>query len=151
MKRKKSDVVQLSKIRMREELRQKLARDAERNAKTINGEIVDRLEGSYQRAEILKARDVLAARTYYAPQDSQTCYVPQDSSPPTEDPTDQRLAAKVVDVLLGNNKFKAELLRQIALELAIMTDERLSDPSSGRLLAERVVALFERQQRDEAP
>ena len=45
--RKKTDVVQLSKIRMREVLRAKLARDAERKGITLNGEIVDRLEQSY--------------------------------------------------------------------------------------------------------
>ena len=45
--RKKTDVVQLSKIRMKEALRAKLARDAERNGTTLNGEIVDRLEKSY--------------------------------------------------------------------------------------------------------
>jgi hypothetical protein len=45
--RKKTDVVQLSKIRMKESLRARLARDAERNGTTLNGEIVDRLEQSY--------------------------------------------------------------------------------------------------------
>ena len=45
--RKKTDVVQLSKIRMKEALRARLARDAERNGTTLNGEIVDRLEKSY--------------------------------------------------------------------------------------------------------
>jgi hypothetical protein len=45
--RKKTDVVQLSKIRMREVLRAKLARDAERKGVTLNAEIVDRLEQSY--------------------------------------------------------------------------------------------------------
>jgi hypothetical protein len=45
--RKKTDVVQLSKIRMKETLRARLARDAERNGTTLNGEIVDRLEKSY--------------------------------------------------------------------------------------------------------
>lgn len=45
--RKKTDVVQLSKIRMREALRARLARDAERKGVTLNAEIVDRLEQSY--------------------------------------------------------------------------------------------------------
>jgi hypothetical protein len=48
--RKKTDVVQLSKIRMREALRAKLARDAERKGVTLNAEIVDRLERSYGEA-----------------------------------------------------------------------------------------------------
>jgi hypothetical protein len=45
--RKKTDIIQLSKIRMREVLRAKLARDAERKDITLNAEIVDRLERSY--------------------------------------------------------------------------------------------------------
>jgi len=45
--RKKTDTIQLSKIRMREALRAKLARDAEKRGVTLNTEIVDRLEQSY--------------------------------------------------------------------------------------------------------
>lgn len=48
--RKKTDVVQLSKIRMRESLRARLARDAEKKGITLNGEIVERLEQSYGQA-----------------------------------------------------------------------------------------------------
>jgi hypothetical protein len=47
--RKLNDVVQLSKIRMREGLRRKLVRQAEYNDTTLNGEIVDRLEISFNR------------------------------------------------------------------------------------------------------
>jgi Arc-like DNA binding domain len=46
--RKKTDVVQLSKIRMREDLRRKLAKEAERKDVTLNGEIVARLEQSFE-------------------------------------------------------------------------------------------------------
>ena len=42
--RKPNDVVQLSKIRIRESLRKKLAKAAEINATTLNGEIVRRIE-----------------------------------------------------------------------------------------------------------
>ena len=45
--RKKIDIVQLSKIRMREALRARLASDAEKKGVTLNAEIVDRLEQSY--------------------------------------------------------------------------------------------------------
>jgi Arc-like DNA binding domain len=48
--RKKTDVIQLSKIRMRESLRAKLAKDAERKGITLNAEIVERLEQSYEKA-----------------------------------------------------------------------------------------------------
>ena len=39
---------------MREELRRKLVKDAERNDRTLNGEIVDRLEHSYAQADRLE-------------------------------------------------------------------------------------------------
>jgi hypothetical protein len=64
--RKKTDVVQLSKIRMREALRAKLARDAERKGTTLSGEIVDRLEQSYQvddRVELINTVRSLAPLT----------------------------------------------------------------------------------------
>jgi hypothetical protein len=48
MKRKASDTIQLSKIRMREDLRRRLAKDAERKGVTLNGEIVERLDRSYR-------------------------------------------------------------------------------------------------------
>jgi hypothetical protein len=48
--RKKTDVIQLSKIRMREVLRAKLAKDADKKGITLNAEIVDRLERSYEQA-----------------------------------------------------------------------------------------------------
>ena len=51
--RKRSDVVQLSKIRMRESLRQKLARHAESAGLTLNAEIVRRLEQSLLDEDIL--------------------------------------------------------------------------------------------------
>lgn len=50
--RKKTDTIQLSKIRMSEDLRRKLAREAEKNGATLNGEIVARLEESFRRAEL---------------------------------------------------------------------------------------------------
>jgi hypothetical protein len=51
VKRKKTDTVQLSKIRIREELRLRLIKDAEKAAKSLNAEIVDRLEASYSKDE----------------------------------------------------------------------------------------------------
>ena len=54
--RKKTDVVQLSKIRMTEELRRRLARDAEKKGATLNGEIVERLERSVQSEKVREDR-----------------------------------------------------------------------------------------------
>jgi hypothetical protein len=63
MKRKKTDTVQLSKIRIREELRQKLVRAAEKNDRTLTGEIVERLEASFKREDIGVIIDATAQRT----------------------------------------------------------------------------------------
>jgi Arc-like DNA binding domain len=49
MKRKKSDTVQLSKVRMKEELRAKLAQAADQHEVTLNAEIVARLQESFSR------------------------------------------------------------------------------------------------------
>lgn len=62
--RKKTDIVQLSKIRMREALRARLARDAERKDITLNAEIVDRLEQSYaNEAQALRDKAVVEMTT----------------------------------------------------------------------------------------
>ncbi len=42
--RKKTDIVQLSKVRIREALRRKLERDAKREKTTLNAQIVRRIE-----------------------------------------------------------------------------------------------------------
>jgi hypothetical protein len=52
MKRKKTDTVQLSKIRMREDLRSKLEQAAQRREVTLNGEIVHRLERSFAEEDV---------------------------------------------------------------------------------------------------
>lgn len=60
MVRKRTDVVQLSKIRISEELRRKLVRDAEKNNRTLNGEIVHRLEESYLRVDFAELSRIAA-------------------------------------------------------------------------------------------
>jgi hypothetical protein len=77
--RKKTDVIQLSKLRMREALRAKLAKDAEKKGITLNAEIVERLERSYGQA----ARD-----------------------------------AAIIDMLVLHNDVSAQLLRDIADQIA---------------------------------
>jgi hypothetical protein len=47
--RNPTDIVQLSKVRMREGMRKRLARQAELNSRTLNGEITRRLEDSFAR------------------------------------------------------------------------------------------------------
>jgi hypothetical protein len=142
MKRKKSDIVQLSKIRMREELRHKLSRDAERNAKTLNGEIVDRLEKSYQAryVEKITERALLKAAAASVELTEKTADAPSERSGSSDAIP---FAARVVEVLLGGNKLKSDLLRLIANELAAIPDELLL--TSHRHLVERALARFEQQ------
>ena len=47
--RNPTDIVQLSKVRMRESMRKRLARQAELNGRTLNAEITRRLEDSFDR------------------------------------------------------------------------------------------------------
>jgi hypothetical protein len=145
--RKKTDVVQLSKIRMREELRRKLARDAERKGTTLTGEIVDRLEQSYQvddRVELINAVRLLAPRTTelgesrapwkFLQQEVQKLSIASatDAGPVRKDSSQQIDAAKgaqrdrrdsdIIDVLLSRNEASSRLLRAITLELATKPD-----------------------------
>jgi hypothetical protein len=150
MKRKKSDVVQLSKIRVREALRKKLASSAEDHAKTMNGEIVDRLEKSFVASEFNKMFMDAAARASAAGSDYRE---KAEEVRRLEETLKQRLkelgddadkivsAAKMVDVLLGGDRFKSELLRCIAIELANLSDKMFW--SNHREVVERAVAQFE--------
>jgi hypothetical protein len=88
VKRKKTDVVQLSKIRMRGDLHTRLVQSAERRESTLNGEIVHRLEQSF-------ARD--GAR------ESQKLQVEKD--------------AEVLNLLIGNNEAAADALRRLVFEM----------------------------------
>jgi hypothetical protein len=51
MARKPSDYVQIAKIRLRERVRKALVREAEKNQRTLNAEIADRLESSLERED----------------------------------------------------------------------------------------------------
>jgi hypothetical protein len=93
--RKKTDVVQLSKIRMRESLRARLKRDADKKDITLNAEIVDRLEQSYGQA----LRD-----------------------------------SAIIDMLVRHNDVSAQLLRDIADEIAKHPDWSTSEDEREELL-----------------
>jgi hypothetical protein len=97
--RKKTDVVQLSKIRMKEALRAQLARDADRKGITLNGEIVDRLERSY-------AKDTQAMRD-----------------------------AAIIDMLVRHDDVSAQLLRDIADQIAKHPDWSNSEATRKDLLS----------------
>jgi hypothetical protein len=60
--RKKAEIVQITKVRMPRELKDKLLRSAARNNRTQNGELVARLEASFAKdEETLNANRVLNA------------------------------------------------------------------------------------------
>jgi len=58
-KRAKTDIVQLSKVRMREELRRKLEKVAEGRDVSLNQEIVDRLEQSFENTSVEALMEVV--------------------------------------------------------------------------------------------
>jgi hypothetical protein len=167
MKRKKTDTVQLSKIRIREELRARLAKDAEKNARTLNGEIAARLEGSYEvaertalfaeqlekriedmrqnaderAAEARASRDEAKAIADAAKRDLEQAM--QESQKEFEE-IERKLerattALQVVDALLGGDKQKSELLRQIVVEMASWPEGWATNQSLGSGLRERFV------------
>jgi chromosome segregation ATPase len=165
MKRKKTDTVQLSKIRMREELRQKLARDAERNAKTLNGEIVDRLENSYEADERVKAlreqandlrRSLEEGRAQLETDrnelKAETAELRQLIVEQNKDLEELRRTtgeierpAALLDILLGENRASREILRDIALLLANNPD--WADTKSGvEQMAGKVGEAFQNRQ-----
>lgn len=126
--RKKTDIVQLSKIRIREALRAQLARDAERKRVTLNGEIVDRLEKSYEPdrmrkiAEIWRGAVPVTGQEHPAQSGSATpvfreTVFQKGQMTEGEDERDRR-DSEIIDVLLSRNEASSRLLRAITLELA---------------------------------
>ena len=61
MAARKPRIIQLSKIRMREALHQRLVRDAGANGRTLNAEIVDRLERSLTQDAVAERDRVIIA------------------------------------------------------------------------------------------
>jgi Arc-like DNA binding domain len=128
MKRKKTDTVQLSKIRMKEELRQRLAKDAERKAKTLNSEIVDRLEGSYsveEKMELVRSalekqlKDVRHERAELQRSWEKQQAKWEEDSRDFNDKIGRAWAAEaIVHTLLGDNAASRDVVRTVTLLLA---------------------------------
>jgi len=136
MKRKKTDTVQLSKIRLREELRQKLAKEAERKAQSLNAEIVERLEDSFEfesQAEGLREQLRAAQKSLeelFAKGRELELAVQRSVG-----------TQKIIDALVGNNKASSDLIRKIAVEVTRNSEWSATDP--GRLaLAEKIYAYI---------
>jgi predicted phage tail protein len=165
MKRKKTDTVQLSKIRIREELRAKLAKDAERTARTLNGEIVARLEASYEMADRMarfreqwEARindtrqfaDAKSAETQAAREEMREAIekakqelreADEESQKQIEEVEREIEQAKtgiaIVDALLGDNEASRALIRQIVSQLMSNADWD-SNKAARKAMAEKI-------------
>ena len=163
--RKKTDTVQLSKIRMREDLRRKLAKDAERNETTLNGEIVARLEQSYETENrVALVREISDQALKDMNQIAEAARVEREKFWSEKEKIYQEMDAELqsdkallnvqterishlqriqdrlqgaedtLTALLGKNKQKSELVRQIVLELGkIPDDQPVSEETARRL------------------
>jgi hypothetical protein len=148
MKRKKTDTVQLSKIRIKEDLRQRLAKDAERKAKTLNSEIVDRLEASYtfkERADEIRAlveeeRDRLLAEKEGWQRELEENRKMQEELRQIEGEFKRiEASAAAVNVLLGDDVGAKNAMRAAALLLA-------DNPQLAREVESAIRAIKEKTQ-----
>jgi hypothetical protein len=169
MKRKKTDTVQLSKVRIREELRAKLVRDAEKNAKTLNGEIVDRLEASYEQADrwnslreaaraerekfwserenVFKEREAELEKAKAELEKAKALLNVQTERIEHIQRLQDRLqgAEDTLNVLLGKDKQKSELLRRIVIEMASWPEDWATNASLRSGIRERFVSTMAQQ------
>jgi hypothetical protein len=177
MAKKPADPVKLN-LRFTEGLRARLEKQALKNNHSLNAEIVQRLERSFEQAdriaifrETMEKRiedlrhlyeeSLAAFRKQMA--DEQAIYEKsvQDFEKSVQDLERKNVefhrkieeampAAAVVDVLLGRSELKSNLLRLIALKLADVPEDRLVSASDHRRWADRVVAKLKNRQAVEA-
>lgn len=93
---KKAEIVQITKVRMQKELKDKLTRSAERNNRTQNGELVHRLEQSF-----LKEETELREGTFI---DMLGALAPQRKGEDGNTEIDATELAKRFVVLVGSNR-----------------------------------------------
>jgi chromosome segregation ATPase len=118
-KRKPQEIVPLM-LRLREALRLRLAKDAEKAAKSLNAEIVDRLEASYtkdERIEELKALVEKLSRDVAAEEEATvrlTAQVAQAENDRREAERERRQAERVrVDTEAQIAKLQSELAQEL--------------------------------------
>jgi hypothetical protein len=162
------------RIRIEPKLLSKLEKSREKNGNTLTGEIVARLEQSFQADDhVAKNLEFLEQRLNdYKDRHDEKLAAVRDQMEKAQAIAEEALkdnerqraefeqiermsgeairAASVVDVLLGSNKLKSDLLRSFALELAEAPEDWLVNESNGRQLADRVFAGFEKDQAGEA-
>jgi hypothetical protein len=155
------------RVRIESKLLAKLEKSREKNGHTLTGEIVERLEQSFQTdARMANLQDFMEERlnNYKDRYDERYEVLRQQKEEAQEaravaekalsdiESKNQEAikAATVIDVLLGANKLKSDFLRSAALELAEIPEDWLAGESNHRQLADRVVARFKSQQTREA-
>lgn len=170
MAKKPADPVKLN-LRFTEGLRGRLEKQALKNNHSLNAEIIRRLERSFEQADriaifretmekrIEDLRDVYeeslsAFRKQLA--DEQAIYEKSVRDLERKNAEFHRKiegampAAAVVDILLGRSQLKSDLLRFIALELAVVPEDRLASASDHWRWADGVVAKLKSRQAGEA-
>jgi Arc-like DNA binding domain len=126
-RKKTHDIVPLM-LRLREGLRQKLAKDAERKATSLNAEIVDRLEGSYSVEEKMKLvrsalekqlKDVRHERAELQRSWEKLQAKWEEDKRDFNEKIGRAWAAEaIVHTLLGNNAASRDVVRTVTLLLA---------------------------------
>jgi hypothetical protein len=158
------------RIRIEPKLLAKLEKSREKNGHTLTGEIVTRLEQSFQTDDrIARTQDFMLQRAndYKERYDEKLDVMREQmeeaqatAEKAIKDLEQQRAefqllerhreeairSAAVVDVLLGRNKLKSAFLRSIALELAEVAEDWVANESNRRQLADRLVAKLKEQQ-----
>ncbi len=157
------------RVRIEPKLLAKLEKSREKDGHTLTGEIVARLEQSFQtddraakveelmlqRMEEWKDRyDERLATAWQQRKEAQATAEKALKDLELQKAEFERFqrkgegairAAAVIDVLLGGNKLKADLLRSTALELAEVAEDWLASESNRHQLATRVVARLKNQ------
>ena len=157
------------RVRIEPKLIAKLEKSREKNGRTLTGEIVARLEESFrsddrfakveehmqQRMEDWKDRYDERLETVWAQRKEAQATAEKALKDfellKAEFEQFQRKseaairAAAVVEVLLGKNKLKSDLLRSFAFELAAVAEDWLASESNSRQLAARALARSKEQ------
>jgi hypothetical protein len=159
------------RVRIDPKLLAKLEKTREKNDHTLTGEIVARLEQSFQADEhmaifreamekrieddrrrnleevaaLRKEAEEEALATYNRAQQDMERELERHNAQFERKIAEATRAAAVIDVLLGASKLKSDFFRSLALEFADVSEDWLADESNRRQLVERAVAGMERR------
>jgi hypothetical protein len=128
MKRKKTDTVQLSKIRIREELRQKLAKDAERQVKSLNAIIVERIEQAYEEEKREAETEKWLREQVESVAEQQRQFWEERGKEDTREAAAFR-DSEILNMLIESKRGSAHLLRSLARELGNNPEWAATDES----------------------